>query len=120
VKANPQPDRRPLRPGAVAHRALDRQRCIKRRGRAFEHGEDIVPAGGHHVTTGTPHRGAHDAANIREQTGVSVAEASEEFGRVLDIGQQEREHAFGQSQLRLELCADEADRHDAVLLGRSQ
>ena len=86
----------------------------------FEDREDVVAAGGRLVTAGIPHRRAHQAADIGEQGGVAIVKAPEQLGRALDIGQQERDVALRQLALRLQLGADEADGHDAVLLGRPQ
>jgi hypothetical protein len=46
--------------------------------------------------------------------------AAEQLGRAFEVGQQERDVAFGQLALRLQLRADETDGHDAVLHGRPQ
>ena len=50
----------------------------------------------------------------------SIAEALEQPRRALDVGQQEGDVARRELALRLELRADEPDRHDPVLLGRPQ
>ena len=72
------------------------------------------------MTARLPHRGAHQPADIVEQGRVSIVEAREQLGRALDIGQQEGDVARRELALRLQLRADEADRHDPVLLGRPQ
>jgi len=72
------------------------------------------------MAAGLAHRAAHPAADVGEQDGVAVAEAMQQVGRALDVGEQEGEVALRQLALRLQLGADEADRHDPVLLGRPQ
>ena len=120
MQADPQSHVAPAGPGFRLHRPLDRERGRQCRGRGFEHREHIVPAGGHLVAAGRPHRGAHAAANVREQGGVLIVQAAEQLGRALDVGQQERDVTLRQLALWLQLRADEPDRHDAVLLGRPQ
>ena len=65
---------------------------------------------------------ARPRASLRTSasTRVLVAEAVQQLGRALDVGQQERHVARRQLPLGLQLRADEADRHDPVLLGRVQ
>jgi hypothetical protein len=65
---------------------LDRQRGLDRRRGPFEHGEELVRAGVHLATTGMPHRGAHQTADIGEQGSVAIGKASEQLGGALDIG----------------------------------
>ena len=80
MQADPQPHVEPVGPSAGVHRALDRQCGLERRRRMFEDGEDVVPAGGRLVTTGRPHRGAHQTPDIGEESGVSIVEAPEQPG----------------------------------------
>ena len=120
MQPDPQPHRRPVRPGAGAHPLLDRDGSFECRRGTLERCKDVIAASGDDVAARGTHRGAHDTADITEQAGVPIAEAPEQFGRALDIGQQERDLAFGELSLRLQLGADEADGHDAVLLGRSE
>jgi hypothetical protein len=116
VKADPHPHVNPVGPCIRAHRPLDRQRRIERRRSSFEGGEEVVRTSVHLATTSTPHRGAHQPADIGEQGSVSIVEAPEQLGGALDIGQQEGDLPLRQLPLRLQLRADEADRHDPVLL----
>ena len=102
----------------VVHRPLDRERASSAGGRSLEHREDVVPARGHLVPARAADRGPHQPADVASSGGVTVAEAAEQLGRALDVGQQEGDVAGGQLALRLQLRADEADRHDPVLLGR--
>jgi hypothetical protein len=120
VKADPHPHVNPVGPCIRAHRPLDRQRRIERRRSSFEGGEEVVRTSVHLATTSTPHRGAHQPADIGEQGSVSIVEAPEQLGGALDIGQQEGDLALRQLPLREQLRADEADGHDPVLLGRPQ
>lgn len=120
VQADPQPHLAVPGPTAGLHRPLDRQRGVQRRGRAFEHREDVVAAGGHHVAACRPHRGAHQPPYIGEQARVLIVEAREQVGRTLDVSQQEGEVPCRELALRLQLRTDETDRHDPVLLRRPQ
>ena len=120
MNADPQPHVDPVGPSARAHRPLDRQRGLERRGGSFEDGEELIRAGVHLATTGMPHRGTHQTADIGEQGGVSIVEAPEQLGGALDIGQQEGDRALRQFPLRLQLRTDKADGHDPMLLGRLQ
>ena len=120
VQADPQEHVARRGPTAGLHRPVDRERGVQRRGGAFEDREDVVAARGRHVAARLAHRGADQAAHVAEQRRVPIAEAREQLGRTLDIGQQEGDLARGELALRLQLRADEADRHDPVLLGRPQ
>jgi hypothetical protein len=80
MHADSQPHVDPVGPSADVHRSLDRQRGLERRRGAFEHREDVVAPGGRLVTTGRPHRGAHQAADIGEQGRVSIVKATEQLG----------------------------------------
>ena len=111
MHADSQPHVDPVGPGGGVHRPLDRQRGLERRRGAFEDREDVVPTGGRLATAGRPHRGAHEAADIGKQGGVSIVKAAEQLGRAFEVGQQERDVAFGQLALRLQLRADETDGH---------
>jgi hypothetical protein len=75
-----QPHVHPVGPGAGVHCPLDRQRGLERCRGALEYREDVVPAGGRLATPGRPHRGAHEAADIGEQGGVSIVKAPEQLG----------------------------------------
>ncbi len=73
-------------------------------------------------SAGPSHRAADQTTRIGQQSGISIAEAVNNPGRVLDVGEQERHCAGGQGALALaaELAVHEADRHDPVLLGGLQ
>jgi hypothetical protein len=120
VQADPQPHVGPVRPGGVPHRPLDGQRGVERRGAVLEHGEDVVAARGDDVPARRAHRGPHDPPDVGQHVGVPVAGTAQQRRRALDVAEQERDPARRQPGLRLELRVDEADRHDAVPLGRAQ
>ena len=79
MQADSKPHVDPARPRGGVHRPLDRQRGLERCRGAFEYREDVVPAGGRLATTGRPHRGAHQAADIAEQGRVSIVETPEQL-----------------------------------------
>jgi hypothetical protein len=56
----------PVGPGGGVHCPLNRQCGLQRCRSAFEHREDVVPAGGRLATPGRTHRGTHEAADIGE------------------------------------------------------
>src|SRR5919109_580552 len=86
----------------------------------LEHGERVVAPSGYDMAVRGAHCRAHNAADVTEHAGIPIAEATEQVGRALDIGQQERDLTRRELELWLQLRADEADRHDAVFLGRPQ
>ena len=80
MQADSQPHVDPAGPSAVVHRPLDRQCGLERCGGALEHRKDVVPPGGRLATTGRPHGGAHQTADIGEQGSVSIVKAPEQLG----------------------------------------
>jgi hypothetical protein len=101
VNADPHPHVGPVGPCTRAHRPLNRQRGLESRRGPFEDGEELIRAGVHLATAGTPHRGTHQTADIGEQRWVAIVESPEQLGGALDIGQQEGDRAFRQLLLRL-------------------
>ena len=79
MQADSKPHVDPAGPSAGVHRPLDRQRGVERCRGAFEHREDVIPPGGRLATTGRPHRGAHQTADIAEQGRVSIVETPEQL-----------------------------------------
>ena len=119
-----QPDSQPhvdsSGPGTFMHCPLDRERGLECCRGTLEDREEVVRASIDLATTGATHRGAHETADVGEQRRVELVEASKQLGGALEVGQQKGDVTFRQLPLRLQLCADEADRNDAVLPGRSQ
>jgi hypothetical protein len=123
VEADSKPDLVSLRPGAGHRSALDRDRGLEGRGRLREDREVLVGAGVDLLAAGICDGRSKEVAGLGQDRGPAVAETLEEGGRGLDVGEQEGDQANRQAAgrpPRAELAGDEADRHDAVLLGRPQ
>jgi hypothetical protein len=104
----------------AAHAALDRDRRLERGGGKPERGEQLVAAGVDLVAAGSLHGRPKETAQLVQERTVPVAEAVDEIGRGLDIGQHEGDLTARQPELRPELAPDESEGHDPVLLGRLQ
>src|SRR5829696_38565 len=114
MEAGAQPHVAPPGPWPCPHRALNSERRPERCRRFREDRENVVAASRHLMATRLTDGRAHTSADIREHRRVLVTELPEQFGRALDIRQEERDLAPRQLPLRVQLRADEANRHDPV------
>src|SRR6202521_5085632 len=100
VQADPNLDRKAIRPGPSANLALDRERRLEAGHGPLEDGEHLISAGLDLAATALADRRPQEASHIGEEAVIPVAKASNETGRVLDVGEQEG-HDAGRQRARL-------------------
>src|SRR3989442_14893009 len=119
MQADPNSDRKAVRPGSGANFALDGERRFEAGQRALEDGEHLIRAGLDLAAIGCADRRPKQAPNIREEAVIPVTKASHEAGRALDVGEQKGHDARRQraylSSASLDLTAHplvfEGERH---------
>src|ERR1700694_798092 len=88
VQADPNLDRKTIRPGSSANLALDGERRLEAGHGPFEDREHFISAGLDLAAIALADRRAQEASNIGEEPVIPVAKASDATGRVLDVGEQ--------------------------------
>ena len=89
VDANPDVDRRTLRPGVIGEGAVNGRRRDERPGRPLEDREILVRAGVHLLPPGTPHDRAQVAPELGEERRIGIPELVEQARRIDDVRHQE-------------------------------
>ena len=104
---------------------MDRERRLERGGGPPEDGEELIGACVDLETTRRANARPDQPANVAEQGGVVIAETLQQAGRPFDVGEQEghrpaRERPHRRRARLPKLPVEEAERHDAVLLGSAK
>jgi hypothetical protein len=133
VDAHADPTLHLVGPTTSAQGPLDGDRRLDGRGGLLEDPEELVGTGLDLTSACLGHGIPNEVPDVVQQACIPIAQPAEESCRALDVGEQEGHEAAGEScglpgsgtdlallPLGSKLAGDEADGHDAVLLGGVQ
>jgi hypothetical protein len=114
-----------IAPRAVTELTLNCHGRLEGCGRLREDREEFVGTCVDLAPARSLHGSTENGSDALQQGAVAIAQLTEQYGRSLDVGHQERDEPPGQPgrnllPLRLQLTGDESDRYDSVLLRRVQ
>src|SRR6266851_10138800 len=114
MQADPNSDRKAIRPGSGANLALDNERRVEAGACPLEDSEHFISAGFDLAPTTRADRRAQQTSNIGQKPIIAVAKASHEAGRVLDVGE-EKGHGAGRQRTHLTGAGLDLTVHPLVL-----